>query len=872
MARKPARCPSSRPPSQLGLKGRKQFFETEIVKAFEDAVRAVPGEGFSQQTLRGREDLLRQAKDAMVENGGRVGSRYVSVPWDLLPAALVILTDIGEWDLVVEVGTRVLKSRQIVNAKRDILLAIALSHCTFAQETLLHSDKVALGCARLEEALAVLRSAGEPVLSPDLVSQVEDALAKLIPHSLLEQLADPVSAETLEARCQTLEIVATLLEDPASAPVGDDGMSIVTPQFARIATGRLTGEELIGITDWEAIARKPAGCPWAFQGMMTRVVQSLICLGFAKRRPELIREAEVFSRKCGWESRMEVERAMCRILLGDVDDSLAILSSAESRAPSKATSSLRQASSWSMDGETGDKIATPGDAMAFVRANSPGPDDLLPGLCALTESWIADAAAKFRDLEGVNPSLDDYFEDRHVAKNISLGDRSGPVDMLSSALSEAREALSHMLSDGTPSDARSSRVPSPNVPADGSLATSPAGAPAQRDWNVDREMTVAEATASADAGTGFWAESSVEEMLQRARPAYDSYGGPAGTSGASDGVTGYDYDPTAAYSAGASPYGGQVAIIRPQPPAAIVPAEEQGPTKLETVVPPSSFDSGRDKSEVKRSSWLPWGRNKSAGAEVEGVPFVSRYASSRAPPPRPPGDDAEGPYSPAAIVPRGGSLSSAIYQDRARRKGLWVDFVDRVSQAVVLAGCVYAGSRVAGRMRIVPRAQAAVRDVSIVVGDAVKSITGRHLPGAPFPLGGSRSAERKLRGEVERTIARWQEVKRNAFGPDGSTEGMSDVLAGDFLETWRQRYTELATGEWFWKYELRNLEVRSIKVGPDGGVQVDVEVDETGELWNTYGQTGDSYSGPYFIRYTLVPNDSLSAGALPWKITMGSLL
>lgn len=44
------------------------------------------------------------------------------------------------------------------------------------------------------------------------------------------------------------------------------------------------------------------------------------------------------------------------------------------------------------------------------------PDDLLPGLCALAQRWLADVALPgFRDAPPQNGSLADWFEDRHVA-------------------------------------------------------------------------------------------------------------------------------------------------------------------------------------------------------------------------------------------------------------------------------------------------------------------------------------------------------------------------------------------------------------------------------------------------------------------------
>ncbi len=46
----------------------------------------------------------------------------------------------------------------------------------------------------------------------------------------------------------------------------------------------------------------------------------------------------------------------------------------------------------------------------------PNPDDLLPGLCALAQRWLADVALLgFRDAPSQAGSLADWFDDRRVA-------------------------------------------------------------------------------------------------------------------------------------------------------------------------------------------------------------------------------------------------------------------------------------------------------------------------------------------------------------------------------------------------------------------------------------------------------------------------
>ena len=55
--------------------------------------------------------------------------------------------------------------------------------------------------------------------------------------------------------------------------------------------------------------------------------------------------------------------------------------------------------------------------MAFPWQDAcPSPDDLLPGLCALTEKWLADVALPgFRGSPSRTGTLTDWFQDRRVS-------------------------------------------------------------------------------------------------------------------------------------------------------------------------------------------------------------------------------------------------------------------------------------------------------------------------------------------------------------------------------------------------------------------------------------------------------------------------
>ena len=174
-----------------------------------------------------------------------------------MPGGLALLVDAREYDLVIEIGNRVLRTGRAGSAEPDVVLAIALAHCALARDALDQGGRVGLGVARLEEALSVLRAA-RPPLAPGLQrevgyfatarsrrvatgfwnarvpqrapsSQVEAALERLLPHSHVEQLGAPINAETLAARKQALMFIAGALSRGKAAEEG------VTDRALRIA-------------------------------------------------------------------------------------------------------------------------------------------------------------------------------------------------------------------------------------------------------------------------------------------------------------------------------------------------------------------------------------------------------------------------------------------------------------------------------------------------------------------------------------------------------------------------------------------------------------------------------------------------------------
>jgi hypothetical protein len=115
-------------------------------------------------------------------------------------------------------------------------------------------------------------------------------------------------------------------------------------------------------------------------------VYALIARGFSQRQPALIRRAKGLLVKLSARQDIYLEKAVCALLLGQTEEaSTAIDQSAEE------------------------------DQIAFIRQNSEGAPDLLPGLCLYSERWMQEEVyPHFRDLMSQTVSLKDYFADEQV--------------------------------------------------------------------------------------------------------------------------------------------------------------------------------------------------------------------------------------------------------------------------------------------------------------------------------------------------------------------------------------------------------------------------------------------------------------------------
>lgn len=300
--------------------------------------------------------------------------------------ALLILQELGEYELVLKLGLPTLSANNISlkNGKfgdpnlvvPDIVLTLALACLELGREQW-QQGKYENAAVSLETGQELLLREG---LFPAVRGEMQADLYKLRPYRILELLALPENK--LKQRQHGLQLLQDMLEERGGIDgTGDDRSGLSVDDFLRFIQqlrSHLTAAEQQEL--FEAEARRPSAVATYL------AVYALVARGFAQRQPALIRRAKLLLTHLGRRQDVHLEQAVCALLLGQTEEAAQALELTQER-----------------------------ETLAFIRANSEDSPDLLPGLCLYGERWMqAEVFPHFRDLASAQASLKDYFADEQV--------------------------------------------------------------------------------------------------------------------------------------------------------------------------------------------------------------------------------------------------------------------------------------------------------------------------------------------------------------------------------------------------------------------------------------------------------------------------
>lgn len=405
--------------------------EEQLRQAYGDRIVQLPRREYSQAAITSRRNLIEEAYLVLCDpkerksydqlylahaygsdstQGGTVAvesreqgklsridsqSLSIEISQDELVGALLILQELGEYELVLQLGRPYLVNRNGTTGsfqgdtqeiseipspaaaeRPDVVLTVSLACLELGREQWQqsHYENAAISLETGEELLA------REGLFPSVRAEIQSDLYRLRPYRILELLALP--EEQTSERKQGLQLLHDILDERGGIDgSGNDKSGLSIDDFLRFIQqlrNYLTVAEQHKLFEGES--RRPSAVATYL------AVYASIARGFTQRQPALIRQAKQMLIRLGRRQDVHLEQSLCALLLGQTEEASRAL-----------------------------ELSQEYEALAFIRENSQDSPDLLPGLCLYGERWLENEVfPNFRDLGEQPASLKDYFANQQV--------------------------------------------------------------------------------------------------------------------------------------------------------------------------------------------------------------------------------------------------------------------------------------------------------------------------------------------------------------------------------------------------------------------------------------------------------------------------
>ncbi|MGB3292743.1 MAG: IMS domain-containing protein [Phormidesmis sp.] len=360
--------------SELAIEMRRQLIDTAYA-VLGDSVRRTEYD----------QEFLAKSKRADDLEDPDTNIPTIEIEDQQLVGALLILLELGEYELVLRLGRPYLKrdahtsEGQLIKeqpALPDIILTLAVACLELGREEWQQNH--------YEHAAESLETGRELLLREDLFpvlrAEIQADLYKLRPYRCLELIARPLKQK--RSRQEGIALLRGMLQDRGGIDGADDDLSgLGVDDFLRFVQqlrSYLTAAEQQEV--FEAEAQRPSAVGTYL------AVYALLARGFAQHQPALIRRAKQMLLRLSGRQDVHLEQAVCAVLLGQTEEASRALELSQEYEP-----------------------------LAFIREHSHGAPDLLPGLCLYAENWLQQEVFPFfRDLDQELATLKDYFADSAV--------------------------------------------------------------------------------------------------------------------------------------------------------------------------------------------------------------------------------------------------------------------------------------------------------------------------------------------------------------------------------------------------------------------------------------------------------------------------
>ncbi|MEM9265350.1 MAG: IMS domain-containing protein [Cyanobacteria bacterium P01_F01_bin.13] len=365
----------------------------QLEQAHRDRTLQLPRREYSEFAIQSRKQLIDIAYEALQDSAKRqtydaqllaagAAPASIDIQDDQLIGALLILLELGEYELVIRLGRPYLSSGSSSlgdnsqAALADVVLTVGLACLELGREQW-QQHQYENAAESLETGLELMIR--ESVF-PEMQADIQADLDKLKPYRILELVARPLADKS--ARQQGITLLKSMLETRGGIDgANDDASGLNVEDFLRFVQqlrSYLTSAEQQDI--FEAEAQRPSSV-----GIYLSVY-ALLARGFAKHQPNLVRQAKQRLALLTERQDVYLEQAVCAVLLGQTEEATYALERSHENEP-----------------------------ISFIKGHSAGAPDLLPGLCLYTERWLQqDVFPFFRDLDQRSVTLKDYFANEQV--------------------------------------------------------------------------------------------------------------------------------------------------------------------------------------------------------------------------------------------------------------------------------------------------------------------------------------------------------------------------------------------------------------------------------------------------------------------------
>ena len=344
---------------------------------------------YSKDTETGRQSITGSAISPVTASDTPEPDLYtpsIEIRNDQFIGALVILHELGEYELVLKLGQPYLLDKAGILEKgelgdrdlirADIVLTLALTCLELGREQW-QQNHYEGAATSLETGQGLLLREG---IFPNVQGEIQLDAYKLRPYRILHLLGQ--GDDQIPQRRLGLRLLQEMLQERGGIDgVGEDQSGLSIDDFLRfIQQIRI----YLSCSEQQVLFEQEAKRPSAVATYLS--VYALIAKGFAQRQPTLIHRAKQILNKLGKRQDVHLETAICSLLLGQTEG---------------ASRSLEHSQEY--------------EPLAFIREHSEGSPDLLPGLCLYAEKWLQKSVfPHFRDLTNQRVSLKDYFADQQV--------------------------------------------------------------------------------------------------------------------------------------------------------------------------------------------------------------------------------------------------------------------------------------------------------------------------------------------------------------------------------------------------------------------------------------------------------------------------